>query len=221
MSIASFNRKAIQAAGGKVYLAATPSSTTGSTPAAIVKELFGEFYADGDIRNALASDVVPWSVMEKSGFKAKVKGKDILIDPNNGPEEAIGFEAIGYDAELTIYDVDAQKMKDVISASVNQVLTTVKSATQAGRETLLGGGQRISLDYMLLYRYPSKQVSGEFNNVLIPACNILVDTDTDYTKTKARDLKIKIKAKDSGLLTDPDTSNGVIWLEDYVTVAKG
>lgn len=221
MAIASFNRKAIQAAGGKVYLLATPASVVAVTAPTIVKELFGAFFTDGDARSALKGGVVPWTIMEKSGFKGKIKGKEIMIDPNEGPEEAIGFEAIGYEAEITIYDVDVQKMKDVISASVNTVIATAKSPTTAKRETLLGGGQRIATDFMLLYRFQSRQVPTEFNHVLIPACNLLIDTETDYSKTKARELKVKIRAKASGLLIDPDTNNDVIWIEDYAQDVKG
>lgn len=220
MAIATFNRKTIEAAAGKPYLLASPASLVGATLADKVKELFASFYADGDIRNALKGGVTPWAVLEKTGFKAKLQAKEIKVDPNDGPEEVIGYEAISYESEMTILDCDVQHTKDMLSASAAQVLSLVASATQAGRETLLGGGQRVPTDYMFLYRYPSRQIPGEFKNVLIPCCNLVLDTDAEYSKAKARELKIKIVAKDSGLLVDPTTGMGVLWLEDHVTTAK-
>ena len=216
MAIATFNRNQIQAAPGYLYLLATPASMVASTPAAQVKETYGKFYADGDIRLALTGGITPWAVLDKSGYKDKIQAKEIKIDSNDAPEEIIGYEAIDYSAEVTIYDVDVQHMKDVLSASAAQVLSLAASATQAGRETLIGGGQRSPVDYMLLYRYGSTKVPGEFNNILVPACNLVLDVDRENGKSKARDLKIKIKAKAYSLLPDPTTGLPSLWLEDTV-----
>jgi len=219
MAIATFNRKALEASAGKAYLLASPTTVVGVTTAAIVKELFGAFLADGDIRLALKAGITPWAVLDKNGFKAKLKAKEIKVDPNDGPEEIIGFEVIEADGELTIYDTDVQHMKDILSASAAQVLALAASATQAGRETLLAGGQRIPTDYMFLYRYPSRQVPGEFRHILIPRCQIVLDADVEYSKSKAKDLKVKLNVLPFDLLPDPTTGFGVCWLEDYVTAA--
>jgi hypothetical protein len=219
MAIATVNRNAIQNSPGHVYLLAAPTTVVGTTTATIVKELYGKFYTDGDIRGTLTSNV-PWAVLDKSGYKDKITAKEIKIDPNDGPEELVGYEAIDYSGELTIFDVDVAHMKDVMSASAAQVLALVASVTQAGRDTLLGGGQRMPSDFMLLYRYPSKKCVGEFNNILVPCCNIVLDADRENSKSKARDLKVKIKAKPFSLLPDPTTAMPTLWLEDFVTNPK-
>ncbi len=216
MAIATFNRNQIQAAPGYLYLLATPTTMVGVTTAAQVKELFGKFYADGDIRLAFTGGLQPWAVLEKSGYKDKIQAKELLIDPNDGPEEPIGLEVINYSAEITIYDVDVQHTKDVLSASAAQVLSLAASPTQAARETLIGGGQRTMSDFMLLYRYGSKKVPGEFNNILVPACNLMLDVDRENSKSKARELKIKIRGKSFPLLPDPTTGLPAVWLEDTV-----
>jgi len=216
MAIASFNRSQIQNAPGQLYLLASPTTMVGVTTVAQVKELYGKFYTDGDIRLALTGGIQPWAVLEKSGYKDKIQAKEIKIDPNDGPEEIIGYECIEYSGEITIFDVDVQHMKDVLSASAAQVLSLAASVTQAARETLIGGGQRSPSDFMLLYRYGSKKVPGEFNNILVPACNLVLDVDRENGKSKPRDLKIKIKAKGYSLLPDPTTGMPCLWLEDTV-----
>lgn len=216
MAIATATRTSIQNSPGHIYLLATPTSVVGGTTAAIVKELYQKFYVDGDIRLTLGGGITPWAVLEKSGYKDKISAKEIKIDPNDGPEEVVGYEDIDYTAELTIFDVDVQHMKDVLSASAAEVLSLAASATQAARETLLGGGQRMPLDFMFLYRFPSKKVPGEFNNILIPAANIVLKADRESSKGKARDLKIEIRAKNFSLLPDPTTGMATVWLEDWV-----
>lgn len=219
MAIATLNRNAIQNSPGQIFLLAAPTTVVGTTPATIVKELYGKFYTDGDIRSALTS-ATPWAALDKSGYKDKISAKEIKVDLNDSPEEVIGWEVIEYEAELTILDVDAQHMKDVLSASAAQVLTLAASATQAGRDTLIGGGQRYPTDYMLLYRYPSKKCPGEFNNILLPRCDFALKTDRENSKSKARELKINIRAKAFSLLLDPTTGMPTLWLEDFVTNPK-
>lgn len=216
MAIATATRNQIQNAPGFIYLLPTPTSMVATLTAAMVKETYGKFYTDGDIRLALTGGIQPWAVLEKSGYKDKIQAKEIKIDSNDAPEEIIGYESIDYSAEITIFDVDVQHMKDVLSASAAQVLSLAASVTQAGRETLIGGGQRSPTDYMLLYRYGSKKVPGEFNNILVPCANLVLDVDRENGKAKARDLKIKIKAKAYSLLPDPTTGLPCLWLEDTV-----
>lgn len=220
MALATQNRNSIQAAAGQIFLLAAVTALAGADLAAKVKALYGNFYLDGDIRGALAAGVTPWAVLDKNGYKDKITGKEIKIDPGDGPEEVIGLEDIAYNGEITIYDVDAQHMKDVLSAAAANIISTAASATQAGRETLLAGGQRILADYMLLYRYPSRKAPGEFNNILVPKCTIAIDADRENSKGKARDLKIKLNAKAFDLLPDPITNLPSLWLEDTVINPK-
>ncbi len=220
MALATSNRNAIQAAAGQIFLLAALTTVVGTTADAIATELYSKFYTDGSIRGALAAGITPWAVLDKNGYKDKIQGKEIKIDPNDGPEETIGLEDISYTGEITIYDVDAQHMKDVLSATATNVLTLAASATQAGRETLIAGGQRILADYMLLYRYPSRKAPGEFNNILVPKCTIAINADRENSKGKARDLKVTINAKAFDLLLDPVTNLPSLWLEDFVINPK-
>jgi hypothetical protein len=221
MALATSNRNAIQAASGQVFLAAALTALAGATTADKVKALYvAAGYADGDIRNDLTAGVTPWAVLDKNGYKDKITGKEIKIDPNDSAEETIGLEDIAYTGEITIYDVDVQHMKDVLSAAAANVISTVASATMAGRETLIAGGQRILTDYMLLYRYPSRKAPGEFNNILVPKCSIAINADRENSKGKARDLKITINAKGFDLLPDPATNLPSLWLEDFVINPK-
>ena len=219
MALATFNRNAIQAAAGQIFVVATPATLVGATVALKVTELFALFYTSGDSRSSLKGGVTPWAVLDKNGFKAKVVTKEIKNDPNDGPEEVIGWESVSSNAEITIYDVDVDHLKDILSATAAQVLATASGAGVAGRSTLLAGGQRTPTDYCLLYRYPSKKYPGEFRNVLIPACTLSLDGDTEYSKGKAIEAKIKVDAKAFSLLLDPSTNLPVVWLEDTVTAA--
>ncbi len=218
---AVFNNKAIQASLGMLYLLPTPATVVATTTPTIVKELFENFYVDGDMRLALKPGSKPWARLDSAGFKAKIEQKPIKVNPNDGPEFICNYEDIGYVAETQLLDVDADKLADILSAVAAQILTTPKSATQAGRTTILGGGQTNLTRFIALYRFESRQVPGEFRNVLIPTCTLMADGDTEYTKTKARTLKVKITAEASELLLDPVTGKGVVWVEDYVTQAKG
>lgn len=214
MALATSNRNMIQAAAGQIFLLPTLTVLAGATAAEQVKTIYASFYLDGDIRNALAVGVGPWAVLDKNGYKDKITGKEIKIDPNDGPEETIGLEDITYSSEITIYDVDVQHMKDILSAGAANVIATAPGLTMAGRETLIAGGQRILADYMLLYRYPSRKVPGEFNNILVPKCSIAINADRENSKAKARDLKVSINAKAFDLLLDPVTNLPSVWLED-------
>ncbi|MDR3684778.1 MAG: hypothetical protein P4L11_13705 [Geothrix sp.] len=217
---ATFNRKAIQAAAGYLYLVATPASVVATTPATIVKELLENFYVDGTICGALKAGIVPWKVLDANGLNATIKQTPVKVKTNDGPDETIGYEDVSFDGDTTVLDVDVQVFKDLLSAVSAHVLETVASATQAGRDTLLGGGQRNVTTYLGLYRYESREFPGEFRNVLIPAIVFNLDGASPMNKAKARELKVKFTAQDSGLLYDPITNKPVIWIEDYVTAAK-
>lgn len=217
MPIAAVNTAAIQNAPGYLYLLPTPTTMVAVTTLLQVKETFANFYADGDIRLALKGGIVPWATVTKDGFKDKPKAKPLMVEPNVGGDYIGGYEAIDYSAEFTIMESDVQHLKDLMSASALQVQATVASATQAGRDTFIGGGQRFPTDYMLLYRFPSKQVPGEYRNVLVPACNVEIDFDRERSRGKLSELKVKVIAKDFALLPDPTTGLPTKWLEDYVT----
>lgn len=205
MALGTVNANAIQNAPGYLYLLASPTTMVGVTTAAQVKELFAYFLADGDIRLALKGGVTPWATVNKDGYKYKPSAKKLTVEPNVGSDYVGSYESIDFTAEFTVYEADVQHMKDVMSATTAQVPQIVASATQAGRDTLIGGGQRYPTDYMLLYRYPSKQVSGEYRHVLIPAANFDLDLDIERSKGKLGELKLKIVAKDFALLPDPST----------------
>jgi hypothetical protein len=220
MATATFNRKAIQTAPGYLYLVATPASVVATTPATIVKELLENFYVDGTICGALKAGVKPWKVLDANGLNASIKQKPVAVPSNDAPDETIGYEDVAFEGDTTVLDVTVAAFKDILSAAAGQILTTAASLTQAGRDTLLGGGQRNVTTYLGLYRYESREFPGEFRNVLIPAIVFNLDGASPLNKGKARELKVKFKAQDSGLLYDPVTGKPVIWVEDYVTAAK-
>ncbi len=217
---ATFNRQAIQAAGGQVYVAAVPPTVTGTTTAAIVKELFGKFFEDGDIRGALLSTQKPWTIPTSNGFKTKVDSKNIETTLCTGDKITLGRESLGFEAELTVPDMDPKHLADLLSASAAHILTLAKSATQDGRETFLGGGQRAVVNLMVLYRFPGK-LPGTFRHVLLLNAAPSVDGDIEHNYNKPREAKAKFMCEPFDLLPDPDTGQGVKWLEDYVTELKG
>lgn len=220
MATATFNRKAIQAAPGYLYLVPTPASVVATTPDTIVKELLENFLVDGTIRGALKAGVKPWKVLDANGLNASIKQAPVKVKTNDGPDETIGFEDVAFEGDTTVLDVDVKGFKDVLSAAAGQVLTTVASATQAGRETFLGGGQRNITTYLGLYRYESREFPGEFRHVLMLGMAFNLDGASPLAKGKARELKVKFACQDSGLLYDPVTGKPVLWVEDYVTAAK-
>ena len=220
MATATFNRKAIQAAPGYLYLVPTPSTVVATTPEAIVKELLENFVVDGAIRGALKAGVKPWRVLDSNGMNTNIKQAPIVVKSNDAPDETVGYEDVAWEGDTTVLDVDVKGFKDLLSAAAGQVLTIVASATQAGRETILGGGQRNVTTYLALYRYESREFPGEFRHVVVPAIVFNLDGASPMSKGKARELKVKFKAQDSGLLYDPVTGKPVMWFEDYVTAAK-
>ena len=218
---ATFNSKAIQASAGFFYLALVPATVVATTPATILKELLETWLVNGDIRDTLKPGVKPWARLEAAGFKSKIEQKPVKVKPDNGPEYIIGYEEIGYSAEMPVLDCDAAKLQDILSAVSSQVLVLPKSPTQAARTTVLGGGQTNANRYMGLYRYESREVPGEFRHVLILACTLATNGDTEFNASKARQLKVTLTAEASDLLLDPATGRGVVWAEDQVTAAKG
>jgi hypothetical protein len=220
MAIATKTKTSIQNSPGQVYLLASPTTVTATLTAGITKELFAKIFADGDIRGALVTSLSPWACIDKGGYKEKIQATEIKIEPNDGPEEVVGFQDLKYSAEFTLYDNDVDHMKDILSASAAEVLALAASATQAGRSTLLGGGQRYPTNYLLAYVYPSKRCPGENNTILVPACNLVIDTDRENGKSKTRELKIKVIGKPFDLLLDPTTGMPCVWLEDFVINPK-
>lgn len=221
MTLATYNRNSIQAAGIQIYLALTPLTVVGSTTAAITKELFELFLVDGDKRDALKPGLQPWTTPTDAGFKATVEAKKMQQRLANGALLTLGYETVDYKAEMNIPDVDPKHMRDILSGLSSHLLTLVKSATQAGRETFLGGGQQSIQRYALLVRFPSAAFPGEFRHCLIPACTLSPEGDVTHTYNKPRDLKVKVDAEPFDLLPDPATGKGVLWLDDLVTDAKG
>lgn len=218
---ATYNASAIQAAGGKLYLVASPTTVVGVTPTAIVKELFENFFVNGDVRDTFKGGVTVWTIPDGNGLKAKLDVKPIKQPLCTGAEITIGYEYVNWEAEIGMVDLDVQKWKDICSGLAGHVLTTPKSTTQEGRETFMGGGQRTISRYMALYRWPSLQVPGTFRHILVPNVVLVPSGDIDHVFNKARNLKIKLDADPFDLLPDPATGLGVLWIEDYVTALRG
>ena len=221
MALASgVNKSSIQNAPARIYLLASPTTVVGTTTLAIVKELYAKFLADGDIRGALANGIVPYGTMNKDGYKETIKAKELTCEPNAGGDFVAAYESIDYEATFTIAEDDVDHTKDVFSASALEVLTITASSTQAGRSTLLGGGQRFPADLMALIRWPSKQCPGEYIHTLVPCCNLKIDQSRERSRGKLGETSYKLVAKDFELLPDPTTGLPTKWLEDYVVNPK-
>jgi len=214
------NKNSIQNAPGKIYLLAAPTTVVGTTTVAITKELYAKFLLDGDIRGPLGSGIVAYGTMNKAGYKETIKAKELMAEPNAGGDFVAAYESIDYEATFTLLEDDVDHSKDVLSASTAQVLTITASSTQAGRSTLLGGGQRFPADLMALVRWPSKQCPGEFIHTLVPCCNLKIDQSRERSRGKLGETTYKLVAKDFELLPDPTTGLPVKWIEDYVTNPK-
>lgn len=217
---ATFNRQAIQAAGGQVFVAPVPATVVGTTTAAIVKELWAKFFLDGDVRGPLIEGTKPWTIPTANGFKTKLESKTLTQQLCTGDKITLGRENVDFEAELTVPDYDPQHLKDLLSASAGHILTLVKSPTQDGRETFLGGGQRAVVNFMVLYRFPGK-LPGTFRHILLLNAAPSVDGDVEHNYNKPREAKAKFMCEPFDLLPDPDTGLGVKWMEDYVTELKG
>ena len=220
MAISTLDATYIQAAPGQLFLAAAPSSVTGANLLAKIETLFSLFYSGTAGSRKTLTVSTPWAALTADGFKAKLKQVPVEFDPNDGPKYAISFQHLEATAEVTVGDLSAAKLAEVMSTTANAIMTTAAATGVAGRTTVGAGGEAYPTLYTGMYRYPSRKVSGEFDHVLIPFLTWELDTDYELSKKAVRQAKLTLKANSNGgLLTNPDTGRPVYWVEDRVTAA--
>ena len=220
MAISTINIDAIQTSPGRLFIAAAPSSAiTGATLPLKIDTLFALFYTDGTARKVLTVNT-PWAAIDSNGLKAKLKQEAVNFDGNDGPPYPVGYQHLSADAEVTVADLTAEKLSEILSGTANALLTFAAATGKAGRKTVALGGEAYPTLYTVMYEYPSKKFAGEFDHILIPFAVFEVDTDYELSKKSLRQGKIKMSAvANSALLVNPDTGRPVYWIEDRVTAA--
>lgn len=219
MAISTIDATLIQTAPGRIFLAPAITSVTGATFAQKIDSIFATFYTDGVARKTLTANT-PWAAITSDGLKAKLKQEAVTFDGNDGPPFPVGYQHLSAEAEVTVADLSADKLSEMLSGTANALLTFAAATGKAGRKTVALGGEAYPTLYTMMYQYPSKKFVGEYEHVLIPFATFEVDTDYELSKKSVRQAKIKITAlANSALLLNPDTGRPVYWIEDRVTAA--
>lgn len=221
MAISTVDAAYIQAAPGQLYLALPPAdgTVTGAADLAAQIELFYTLFYSAPItaRWVIGSNL-PWASLSADGLKAKLKQVPIEVDPNDGPKYTIGYQHLEASAEITINDLSAEKLAEMMSVAALAITTTAAGASIAGRKTVAMGGESAPILYTAMYRYPSKKVANEFDHVMIPYCTFEVDTDYELSKKAVRSAKLILKANSNGgKVWNRATGRPVIWIEDRAT----
>jgi len=221
VAISTVDANYIQAAPGQLYLAAPPSdgSVTGAADLAAQIELFYTLFYSAPITSRwVIGSNLPWASLSADGFKAKLKQVPIEYDPNDGPKYTIGYQHLEASAEITIGDVSAEKLAEMMSVAALAIQTTAAGAAIAARKTVAMGGESAPTLYTAMYRYPSRKVANEFDHVMIPYCTFNVDTDYELSKKSVRAAKVTITANSNGgKVWNRATGRPVYWIEDRAT----
>jgi hypothetical protein len=219
MPISTIDASYIQAAPGQLFLVAAPATVTGADLATKIATLYGLFYTDAAARKVLTVQT-PWAAITSDGLKAKLKQIPVEFEPNDGPKYTIGFQHLEATAEVTVADLSAEKLAEVLSVTANAIISAVAASGKAARKTIAVGGEANPILYTGLYRYPSRKVAGEFDHILIPFLTWEVDTDYEMSKKAVRQAKLMLRANSNGgLVTNPDTGRPIYWIEDRATGA--
>lgn len=222
MSISGINSLAIQAAPGQLLVIAAPTALAGATLALKLDALYQLFYTLSTKRTIAGTlgSVSPWAILTADGFKAKLKQEPITFDPNDGAPYTVGYQHLAAEAEITIADLTADKLQELLSNTADAQIKQTAAALAAGRSTNAHGGEAAPVQYSFLYRYPSRQFPLELDHVLIPFGTIEVDTDYELSKKALRQAKVKITANpNAAILTNPTTGRAIVWIEDRATAA--
>lgn len=219
MALSTNNKLAVQTAAGQLYLFAAPTTFVGSTLAAKIKELFALLYTDGDKKQSLNPGLKPWAVLNAEGLSATLKQEPVQFDPAEGAPFTIGFQHLTAEAEITINDLTADKLQEILSNTANaQVKITAASGTP-GQSINAHGGEVAPSLYTIIYRYPSREFPGQFDHALIPFGEFVLDGDYKLNKKDVRAMKVKVTATADQNLTNPDTGKPVYWIEHRTTAA--
>ena len=196
MTLSTVNRSFEKIGRGEFYLAALPAASVFSscaTQADYVKKYFEQFYTTGtgDTLKALTAGVKPYASLTSDGLKVKVKQNPIDSDPNSGPKHTVGIQDTEITFEMGIIDLTPQKLAELASCSTEELIAQAAATGKAGRSQVMVGGQSILTPYVGMYRMPSTLVPGEFDHILMPRINVVLDTDFDFNKKSVLSCKVK------------------------------
>ena len=181
---------------GHLFLAPAPTADPGASNTARLTAMYQYFYTAGDTRKALTAS--PWCNLSAEGVKVKVKENTVENETNETGKHTVARQDIEADLEWTFFDVDVNHLADALGASADEIITRAAASGKAARKELLVGGQRVLQKYTLMYKTPSLNYAGEFDNFLFFRCIISVDWELMLNKKDV--LKVTLKAS---LLPDP------------------
>jgi len=219
----------IRARAGQAYLMAYPTAAPSdvTTPHAILKSYFENFYVDGDKKTQLITGLKPWAYVDAKGFILDPKYKSLDFKQAVGLDINAGKFLESCNGELNIGDVSVAKFTELLSATANEAISISTSSTAYSSVTKKGvliGTQPFNLRYIMMYRFPSVDVNGaiipgEFDHILIPRLTLSVDPKLEFTQTKAQDIKVTVKAESDLYLYSPDSGLAVAAYFEETTAA--
>lgn len=219
MTISTNTQMAVQTAPGQLYLFNAPTTFVGATLSLKISELFALLYTDGAKKETLNA-VSPWAVLNAEGLTTKLKQEPVNFDPADGPAYTIGYQHLSAEMEVTVNDLTAAKLQEILSNTANAKLDITATVTQGAQSITAHGGEVGPNIYTLIYRYPNRQFPGYYDHVLLPFGTFEVDADYKLNKKDVRAMKVKVKANTNSLLTNPDTGRPVYWIEHRTTSVK-
>ena len=209
----------IRARAGQVYIMPYPTSAPSdvTTPHAILKSYFEQFYVDGDKKIQLITNLQPWAYIDSKGLILDPKYKSIPWIPALGLPINAGKYLEGLTGEVNIGDVSADKFVELLTATANEVLSLTTSSTLYSSVTKKGvliGSQPYNGRYMMMYRFPSVNTMGqiipnEWDHILLPRVYFDVEPKMEFNQSKPQDYKVKIVAEDDLFLMSPDSGRAI------------
>jgi hypothetical protein len=181
---------------GQLFLAAAPTADPGANNTARLTAMFQYFYTAGDTRKPLTAS--PWCNLSAEGVKVKVKENLVENETNESSKHPVGRQDFEVDLEFKFFDVDINHLADAIGAKTDEIITRAAATGKAGRKELLVGGQRTLQRYTLMYKTPSPNFAGEFDNFLFLRCYVGIDWELNLNKKDVVNCTLKVS-----LLNDP------------------
>lgn len=187
---------------GQLFLAAAPTADPGVSNTLRLNALFQYFYTAGDTRKALTAS--PWCNLSAEGVKVKVKENQIENETNESAKHVVGRQDIEVDLEFKFFDVDVNHLADALGAKADEIITLAAATGKAGRKQLLVGGQRTIQKYTLMYKTPSPNFAGEFDNFLFFRCVCGIDWELSLNKKDVVNCTLKVSLLPDAYILNAD-----------------
>ena len=194
MTLTTVNRDFANNAPGQLFLfaypTADPGGTTSPTNTTRLAGLLALLYDTDTAYKTLKSGVSPWGDIDENGLQFKVKTTQLAFPRNDGSVPArkqSGIEEAT--ATLDIYDADAAHWADCFGLASADLLTIAAASGHAGRQSALLGFPDSSAYYVAILRMRSA-TTGEYDHLILPRVNFLVEPDIKYSQKD----KIQLKA---------------------------